>query len=74
MEQDGQTYNMEEVRYNFNSRKAMIQNMVTKEDDGILHGRNIKMMPDRSINITSGKYTVCDLEHPIICSCQPPKW
>jgi lipopolysaccharide assembly outer membrane protein LptD (OstA) len=64
MEQDGQTYNMEEVRYNFNSRKAMIQNMVTKEDDGILHGRNIKMMPDRSINITSGKYTVCDLEHP----------
>jgi hypothetical protein len=22
------------------------------------------MMPDRSINITNGKYTVCDLEHP----------
>lgn len=64
MTQGGQTFSMEEVRYNFNTRKARITNMITKEDDGILHGKNIKMMPDRSINITKGKYTVCDLEHP----------
>lgn len=64
MTQGSQTFNMEEVRYNFNSRKARITNMITKEDDGILHGKNIKMMPDKSINITKGKYTVCDLEHP----------
>ena len=64
MTQGDKTYNMEEVRYNFNSTKARITNMVTTEDDGILHGRNIKMMPDRSINMTHGKYTVCDKEHP----------
>ncbi len=64
MEQGGSTFNMEEVRYNFNTRKSFIHNMITKEDDGILHGKNIKMMPDRSINITQGKYTVCDLENP----------
>lgn len=64
MTQGGQTFNMKEVRYNFNTRKARITNMITKEDDGILHGKNIKMMPDKSINITKGKYTVCDLEHP----------
>lgn len=64
MNQGSQTFNMEEVRYNFNTRKARITNMITKEDDGILHGKNIKMMPDKSINITKGKYTVCDLEHP----------
>jgi len=64
MEQDGKTYDMEEVRYNFNTRKAVIKNMITQEDDGILHGKNIKMMPDRSINVTKGKYTVCDLDHP----------
>lgn len=64
MTQGSQTFNMEEVRYNFNTRKARITNMMTKEDDGILHGKNIKMMPDKSINITKGKYTVCDLEHP----------
>lgn len=64
MEQGGQSYNMEEVSYNFNTKKAAIKNMITKEADGILHGENIKMMPDKSINITNGKYTVCDLEHP----------
>lgn len=64
MTQGKQTFSMEEIRYNFNTRKARITNMITREDEGILHGKNIKMMPDRSINITKGKYTVCDLEHP----------
>jgi len=64
MEQGGKKYEMEEVRYNFETMKARITNMVTQEQDGILHGKNIKMMPDRSINITKGRYTVCDCEHP----------
>ena len=64
MEQGGKSYTMEEVRYNFATQKARIKNMVTQEQDGILHGKNIKMMPDHSINITNGKYTVCDCEHP----------
>lgn len=64
MEQAGKKYEMEEVRYNFETMKARITNMVTQEQDGILHGKNIKMMPDRSINITKGRYTVCDCEHP----------
>ena len=64
MEQGGKSYEMEEVRYNFETQKARISNMITQEQDGILHGKNIKMMPDRSINITKGKYTVCDCEHP----------
>ena len=64
MEQGGKSYEMEEVRYNFNTQKARITNMLTQEQEGILHGKNIKMMPDRSINITKGKYTVCDCEHP----------
>ena len=64
MTQGETTYTMEELRYNFESKKARITNMVTQEADGTLHGRNIKMMPDNSINITKGKYTVCDCEHP----------
>ena len=64
MEEGGKTYTMEEVRYNFETRKARITNMITQESEGILHGKNIKMMPDQSINITKGKYTVCDCEHP----------
>ena len=64
MEQAGKSYKMEELTYNFNTRKARINNMVTQEDDGLLQGKNIKMMEDQSINITKGMYTVCDLEHP----------
>lgn len=64
MTQGGKTYNMEEVRYNFNSRKARITNMITTEEEAILHGTNIKMMDDESINLSDGKYTVCDADHP----------
>ena len=64
MKQGQSSYTMEEVRYNFASNKARITNMVTQEQDGILHGKKIKMMPDRSINIADGRYTVCDCEEP----------
>lgn len=64
MKQGKKTYNMEEVKYNFNSRKARITNMLTHEEDAILHGQNIKMMEDNSINMTSGRYTVCNHEDP----------
>lgn len=64
MTQSGKTYNMAEVKYNFNNRKANIKQVITSEDDGLLHGDHVKMMPDRSINVDHGKYTVCDLEHP----------
>ncbi len=64
MEDNGKTYNMEEVHYNFGTQKAAVTNMITQDSEGILHGKKIKMMPDRSINITNGKYTVCDCEEP----------
>ncbi len=64
MKQGNATYEMDEVRYNFNTMKARITNMLTQEQEGILHGKKIKMMPDRSINIANGRYTVCDCEEP----------
>ena len=64
MTQGDATYKMEELRYNFNSRKARITNMITQESEGLLQGQKIKMMPDQSINMQKGMYTVCDLEHP----------
>lgn len=64
MKQGGSTYTMKEIRYNFNTQKARITDMITQQEDALLRGKNIKMMPDKSINITKGKYSVCDLEHP----------
>ncbi|MEF9986039.1 MAG: putative LPS assembly protein LptD [Bacteroidales bacterium] len=58
------SYEMESVYYNFGSRKAKIRNMITQEGDGFLHGEFLKKMPDNSINISKGKYTTCDCEHP----------
>ena len=60
----GKSYEMDEVYYNFVTRKAKIKNMATQQNDGKLIGENLKMMPDQSINISGGKYTVCDAEHP----------
>ena len=64
MKQGMATYKMEELRYNFDSRKARITNMITQESEGLLQGQKIKMMPDQSVNMEKGMYTVCDLEHP----------
>ena len=64
MTQGSQTYKMDELRYNFTSQKARVTNMVTKESDGLLQGKKIKMLPDKSINRRDGIYTVCDLEEP----------
>ena len=64
MRQGGKQYEMESVYYNFNSEKAKIKNMITQEAEGYLHGKYIKKMPDNSINISKGKYTTCDHEHP----------
>ncbi len=60
----GKTYTMDEVFYNFTTQKAKIKNMVTQQDDGRLVGDKLKLMPDQSFNISGGKYTVCDAEHP----------
>ncbi len=64
MTEGGQQYKMEELRYNFDTQKARITNMITKESEGLLQGKKIKMMPDKSINMQDGVYTVCDLEEP----------
>ena len=64
MTQRGKTYEMDEVRYNFNTKQAYILNMNTKDDEGDLRGKKIKMLEDNSINIKDGIYTVCDAEEP----------
>lgn len=57
-------YEMESVYYNFESKKAKIRNMITQEGEGFVHGNYIKKLPDNSINISKGRYTTCDADHP----------
>jgi hypothetical protein len=57
-------FEMEELTYNFKSRKARIINISTKQGDGLLYGDVAKRMPDNSIFIKGAKQTTCDAEHP----------
>ncbi len=62
---DGKSeYKMEEIYYSFDTRKARIKNMVTNQKEGELRGEKLKMLDDQSVNISGGKYTVCNAEHP----------
>jgi hypothetical protein len=59
-----QTFRMDRMRYNFNTKKAKIYGVITEEADGFLHSHDTKLMPDKSINVSGGKFTTCDLDHP----------
>ncbi len=61
----GQPYTMDTITYNFDTGKAKIKGVATKEGDGYLIGRDIKKMPDNTMNVGVGRYTTCDhIDHP----------
>ncbi len=59
-----ETFNMDSIRYNFDSKKAKIYGVVTQQGEGFLHSQMTKKMPDNSVNLIGGKYTTCDADHP----------
>ena len=56
------TFKSKEIAYNFTTRKGLIQNVITKEGEGYLHGTVIKKVNDSVTNVGRGEYTTCDLE------------
>lgn len=53
-----------EMRYNFKTSKAIIKDVVTEQQDGILRGETIKKTEDGSIYLDHGYYTTCKLTKP----------
>ncbi len=53
-----------EMRYNFKSQKAIIRDVVTEQQDGILRGETIKKTSDGSVYLDHGYYTTCKLAEP----------
>lgn len=53
-----------EMRYNFKTQKAIIKDVVTEQQDGILRGETIKKTEDGSIYLANGYYTTCTLTTP----------
>ena len=57
-------YQAREIKYNFTTHKGKISHVITTQDEGFVHGDQIKKMGDDVAFIKKGKYTTCELEHP----------
>ncbi|SFU16044.1 hypothetical protein SAMN04489724_4504 [Algoriphagus locisalis] len=53
-----------EMKYNFKTQKAIIKDVVTEQQDGILRGETIKKTQDGSVYLANGYYSTCTLTTP----------
>jgi hypothetical protein len=59
-----QEFEADELTYNFKTRKALIKNIVTKQEDGLLHSQFTKLLEDGTSNISQSTYSTCDADTP----------
>jgi hypothetical protein len=60
----GQSFISKEMSFNFETKKGLIKDVITKEGDGYIHGQSVKKMDTDEMYIKSGKYTTCDNPEP----------
>ena len=62
---DGSTpYESDKIKYNFKSKKGVINNVYTQQGDGYMMGTTAKKDDEGAFYLRQGKYTTCDAEHP----------
>ncbi|GAB4248320.1 MAG: putative LPS assembly protein LptD [Vicingaceae bacterium] len=59
-----QEFKAHEIKYNYNTKKGLITDVITQEDESYIHGEKIKKLENDVLYIKNGKYTTCNLEHP----------
>lgn len=47
------------MRYNYETKKGLIKNVMTQDGEGTILGDVVKKMPNNETNIRSGSYTTC---------------
>lgn len=52
------------LRYNFETGKGFIEDVVTTQEDGLVRSAKAKMMSKDVYCMVDGKYSTCDAEHP----------
>lgn len=58
------TYNTDTMAFNFKTKKGLIQNVKTQQEDGFLTSQLSKRNANGEIFLQHGRYTTCDAEHP----------
>ena len=64
LQQAGVEYIAEDVRYNFDSQRAVANNLFHKQDDGILRADKIKKDRKDTFYADKGRYTTCNCTSP----------
>ncbi|MEI6048112.1 MAG: putative LPS assembly protein LptD [Bacteroidota bacterium] len=59
-----QEFEADELTYNFKTRRALIKNIITKQEDGLLHSALTKLLEDKTSNISKSTYSTCDADTP----------
>jgi len=59
-----ESYEVDTLRYNFKTSRAIIVNLVTKQQEGFLHSSVTKMQDDGTLHFGGSSFTTCDAEHP----------
>ncbi len=62
--ESGKSYRADNMRYNFETKKAKIEKVITQEGEGYLHGEDVKKVNDKVFYIHDASYTTCSHEHP----------
>ena len=52
------------LRYNFKSGRAIVKNIITQQQEGLLHSAVTKMMEDGTSNVYNSTYSTCDADTP----------
>lgn len=57
-------YESERMSFNFKTKKGLIKNVDTQQEDGYLHALTSKRDSAGNVYMQHGTYTTCDLDHP----------
>ena len=57
-------YDTDTIAFNFKTKKGLVQNALTKQEDGFLRSKLSKRTAAGDVYLAHGRYTTCDKEHP----------
>ncbi len=62
--QGAESYEAQDMTYNFVTRKAVINGIVTQQGEAFMHGNKVKKNENDEMFIRGAKYTTCNLANP----------
>lgn len=58
------SFESKSIKYNYETKKGLVNKVITEDAEGYLHGNVVKKMPDDVTNVYQGSYTTCENKDP----------